>query len=256
MRNLFINKIRKNEDGAVLITSLLFLMVVTVLSVIGMQSPKTDIMISGNEKITAQAQELANMGVMEAKNWLSVHYKPNAIPLNAGMGDKLFIVARPDSVIDQKFSRAGILTQGTVAIDFESDSGDISDSNFNAPEGYNGGLGKTLSASDYTLKDSANGTTIASYEWNIVRISQVGTILDPTVKEAKEDSINTFMSGKGAINGKFSNPIPITEGYNAAIGEDKAFWQYFYISSSADSDGLIAEAEGIASYKQIVPSTD
>ncbi len=259
MNNFFINKLRGDEEGAVLITSLLFLMVVTVLSVIGMQSPKTDIMITGNEKISAQAQQLANLGVMEAKNWLSLHYKPNAIPLNAGNGDELFIVVRPtitDTSIEDNFSRAGILTDTTVAINFTAnDNTNITDSNFNSPDGYTDGLGKAITASDYTLKDTSTGNEIATYKWNIIRISQVGAILDPTVSEATATDVNTAAS-KSSITSKFIDPIPITEGYNAAIGEDKAFWQYFYIRSSADSDGLIAEAEGIASYKQIIPSSD
>lgn len=260
MNNFFINKLRRDEEGAVLITSLLFLMVVTVLSIIGMQSPKTDIMITGNEKISVQAQQLANLGVMEAKNWLSLHYKADAIPLNAGDANgELFIVVRPtitDTSIEDNFSRAGILSDTANAINFTADDGTtITNSNFNSPTGYTDGLGKAMTASDYTLKDSDTGDTIATYKWNIIRISQVGLTLDPTVSEASATAINTAAS-KSPITSKFAEPIPITEGYNAAIGEDKAFWQYFYIRSSANSDGLVAEAEGIASYKQIIPSSD
>jgi len=261
MNNLFLNKL-KEEDGAVLITSLLFLMVVTVLAIVGIQSPKVDIMISGNEKISVQAQQLANLGVMEGKNWLSLHYKPNAIPLNAGNGDKFFVVVRPTTAfIDKNFSRAGILSTATPAINFTSEDGtDVVTSLFNTPTGYTlpagvNPLGKATSSSDYTLKDSSSNV-IGTYEWSVIRISQVGSILDPEVKEAAETDIKLAMSGKGSINSNFTNPRPITEGYNAAIGEDKAFWQYFYINSEGKSDGLIAEAEGIASYKQIVPSSD
>jgi len=232
-------------------------MVVTVLSIIGMQSPKTDIMITGNGKISAQAQQLANLGVMEAKNWLSLHYKADAIPLNAGNGDELFIVVRPtitDTSIEDNFSRAGILSDTAAAINFTADDGtNITNSNFNSPDNYTDGLGKAMTASDYTLKDSDTGDTIATYKWNIIRISQVGAIFDATVSEAKAEDV---LAAEPSITSKFSDPVPVTEGYNAAIGEDKAFWQYFYIKSSANSDGLVAEAEGIASYKQIIPSSD
>jgi hypothetical protein len=246
MYNFFINKLKK-EDGAVLITSLLFLMVVTVLAVIGMQSPRTDIMISGNEKLSVQAQQLANLGVMEAKNWLTLHYKPNAIPLNAGNGSKLFVVVRPDAAIDAKFSRAGILSKSSITITEPSVS---SPEDFNSPDS-GVGLGKAMSSSDYTLKDSSDSSIeIGTYEWNIIRISQVGSIFDPTIQEADASAAIP------TIGGSFTEPRPITEGFEAAIGKDKAFWQYFYINSNGYSDGLVAESEGIASYKQIIPSSD
>ena len=249
-----------NEDGAVLITSLLFLMVVTVLALVGMQSPKTDIMISGNEKLAEQAQQLANMGVFEAKNWLSLHYRPNAIPLNAAdesdpANPKLFVVVRPNPSLDSDFSRFGILKEG-VNVNFVSENGTrINDNNFNSPSGYSGGAGlKQITSSDYTLKDG--NKNIGLYEWNIVRVSQVGVTFDPSVREVSKAAVDSFMMGRGAVASKFTMPLPITEGYNAAIGEDKAFWQYFYINSEGHSGGLTARAEGVASYKQIIPSSD
>ena len=76
MRNILIDK---REEGVVLITSMLFLMIITLLGVSSLQSPKTDIMISGNQKFINQAQELANIGIMAGRNWLEVHRQGNAI---------------------------------------------------------------------------------------------------------------------------------------------------------------------------------
>ena len=88
MRN-FINN--KNEDGVVLITSMLFLLVVTLLAVSSLQAPKTDLMIVGNQKFMSESQQLANMGVMEGKNWLEMNRKDGETPFNRERGGEISI---------------------------------------------------------------------------------------------------------------------------------------------------------------------
>ena len=263
MGNFFIKRL-KNEDGAVLITSLLFLMIVTVLAIIGIQSPKTDIMISGNEKQLTQSQQLATIGVMEAKNWLALHYKADAIPLNASAvidGDtEYFIVARPSKMakkadgsddlannIDTNFSRAGLLSRNPITTLNVSDT-------FNTPptgtESSTVVFSKTTSSSDdYTLKNS-NGDEVATYEWNIVRLTDsVGAIFAST-----EVDVGTYVNGLAGVVGSFDKPKQIVNGENVALDDGGAFWLYFYISSESESNGLISQSEGIASYKQIIPA--
>ena len=268
MSNFFIKRI-KNEDGAVLITSLLFLMVVTVLSVIGIQSPKTDILISANGKFKSQAQQLATLGVMEAKNWLEVHYHDKGIPLNAGGVDfegnmKYFVVARPhntnsnpDNDVDSNFSRAGILSKTQIQI--------TEPENLSSPERFNTGptidrLVHSNSAKfgpDSTVLKNYDDKEIGTYEWNIIRVtSPSNDILSG--EEAPEGNVDAYLLGllPEDIFKDLKKISSSENGEEVGIGDNFVYESHFYLASKAKSEGLIAESEATVRYEYIVPSTD
>ena len=243
----------KREDGVVLVTSLLFLFVITILAVTSLQSPRTDIMISGNEKYLDNSQQMANMGVMEAKTWLSVRHRPKSVPLNYLFGSDLVVVAvrgQEDTVETQlksNFSRFG--TSKKV-------SNSITTDNNETIEPF------AASPTDGFQSVKINSKKIGKYKWSIVRITDLHIS-----GGASESDFNTYRSkiANGSVGGKaasrslidkFKTKKQLSKGWDAALDRDRAVLQYFYIFSegrSGPSESVVSNSESIVGYRQIIP---
>lgn len=72
----------QNRRGVVLVSTMLFLMIVTLMALSSIQTPMTDIHITNNFRLESNAQLVANISVKEAKNWLLYHHNNSVAPKN------------------------------------------------------------------------------------------------------------------------------------------------------------------------------
>ncbi len=244
--------IEKREDGVVLITSLLFLFVVTILAVASLQSPRTDIMISGNEKYLDHSQQMANMGIMEAKTWLSVRHRPKSVPLNYLFGNDLVVVAvrgqetAIEAQLSSNFSRFG--TSKRVSRSITTDNNET--------------IAPFASPTDGFQVVNINSNRMGKYRWSIVRITDLyisGGASEADFNTYMSNVANSSIGGRAAsasLISKFKTKKQISKGWDAALDRDRAVLQYFYLFSegrSGPSDSVIANSESIVGYRQIIP---
>ncbi len=230
-------KIHKEEDGIVLITSLLFLMAVTFLALAGIQNPKTDIIISSNDRFSTQSQQLANFAIMEAKNWLLIHHSNADIPRNVLINSELFVKVVPPT--DITLPSYNFNTHGVIPC--------ISDGTTPDP---------CSKSSERRIVTTVAGTeyNVGRYTWRVVHLSGTDTA-----------NVDANLSGTTTgILAEYRTKKRVFENEGAALDQASAYKEFYYIrstgeafmgvSSSSLSSNIIAESEAIVSYKQIIPN--
>ncbi|MBN2693460.1 hypothetical protein JXR93_02255 [bacterium] len=231
-------KIHNEEDGIVLITSLLFLMVVTFLAIAGIQNPKTDIVISSNDRYATQSQQLANLAIMEAKNWLLIHHSNSDIPRNIIRNGQLFAkVAQPT---DTTLPSYNFNTHGIVpCVSQGGDDTNACSRVTNSPK-----IVTTVNSKNYNIGD---------YSWRVVHLSGNDTA-----------DVDSSLGTTSGILSEYRSRKRVFENEGAALDQSSAYKEFYYIYSTGEaymglvtsdlSSNIIAESEAVVSYKQIIPN--
>jgi len=229
-------KIHNEEDGIVLITSLLFLMVVTFLAIAGIQNPKTDIIIASNDRYATQSQQLANFAVIEAKNWLLIHHSNSEIPKNVKGNNKIFVKVTPstDLEIKNNFNDNAIVPCELA---------------------LNDTVGCGRGGNNPPITQEINGVkyNIGIYTWIILHLSGNDTA-----------DVNSYIGSKLNMLSEYRSRKRVFESEGAALDQSSAYKEFYYIYSTGEaymglvssnlSSNITAESEAVVSYKQIIPN--
>ena len=218
----------KKEDGVVLVTSMLFLMIVTILAVSSLQSPKTDIMISGNKTFINQAQQVANIGIMAAKNWMEVHKgQSGVIPYNIVVNNIVKIQA---GAIDPNKDLGG----GVKASDLGTFTGSTPVSVFRPISG------------------------VGVYRWNLIRLTGSTPVIGSETDV--DDKIDEYKrrGTKKVIKKNMLEDLGIGEGISGdnMDGPEKGYYSYYVFSEgrAGNDSSILAYSEAIIKYKFIRPN--
>jgi len=232
-----LRKINNDESGVVLVTSLLFLMIVTFLAIAGIQNPKADIEISNNDRYLTQSQQLSNLAAMEAKNWLLTHYSDKSKIRNQFTGGTLYVTSQSTNLdvgVNTDFNKAGIMPC------------------------YPDAANCTKLGVGVKPIVQINGTQIGEYSWKIVNTSNDDD--DSIVKPQVDSYISTLISNGALITSNYRTKKSEPVKQNVALDKDRLFYHYYHIDSSgyaysgANSIGVIARSEAMVSYKYVEAS--
>ena len=235
----YLNNINKKEDGVVLVTSMLFLMIVTLLAVSSLQSSKTDVLISGNQNFVNHSQQAANIGIMDAKNWLASHRGAGTIPNNFMEHGEIVIKARDLSGEDVG-------------------NGGLMDDNTSEFAGEKPTINRPIVIDD-----------IGTYDRKIVKISDQDNA-NNTVTEADFEAYMNLIRLSSLAPSKTADPsmIEYYKKYSMANGEGlvendvdggRAGYQHYYVLSigkDIKDSSVAANSEAIISFQFIEASKD